>query len=363
MSLIEIDHLRKEYPKVTPLADVSARVEAGDVISIIGPSGTGKSTLLRCINRLEEPTSGSIVVDGEEITSSSCNIELVRQKMGMVFQQFNLFLNLNVLDNVCAAPMKLLKMPKDEVQTLGMELLERVGLADKAQNFPEELSGGQQQRAAIARALAMKPQILLLDEPTSALDPTNVAEVLAVIRSLAHTGMTMLIVTHEMRFAHSVSNRVFFMDEGGIYEEGTPEQIFDNPQRENTRRFIKHLKTLELRIPSTDVDYAQLNKEIERFGADAVLSPEDQRHLTMVIEEVVFQGILPAAREGTCDLPLEIRIEHAEMGEGVSLRMTWGGGSFDPLTQGDELSLMLVQKIAKTACHRFEDKNELLLRL
>ncbi len=162
MSLIKIEHLRKEYPEVTPLEDVCASIEVGDVVSIIGPSGTGKSTLLRCLNRLEEPTSGSIVVNGEEITDPSCNIELVRQKMGMVFQQFNLFQNLNVLDNVCAAPMRLLKMPKHEAQALGMELLERVGLADKAQNFPEELSGGQQQRAAIARALAMRPQILCL---------------------------------------------------------------------------------------------------------------------------------------------------------------------------------------------------------
>ncbi len=254
-------------------------------------------------------------------------------------------------------------MPKHEAQALGMELLERVGLADKAQNFPEELSGGQQQRAAIARALAMRPQILLLDEPTSALDPTNVAEVLAVIRSLAHTGMTMLVVTHEMRFAHSVSNRVFYMDEGGIYEEGTPEQIFESPQREKTRRFIKRLKTLEFCIPYVDVNYAQINKGIERFGADAVLSPEDLYRLLMVFEEVAFQGILPVACGGRCELPLQNRIEYAEMGEGITMRMEWGGESFDPLTQGDELSMVLVQKIASSACYRFEGRNELLLCL
>lgn len=244
-----------------------------------------------------------------------------------------------------------------------MELLERVGLADKAQSFPEELSGGQQQRAAIARALAMKPQILLLDEPTSALDPTNVAEVLAVIRSLAHTGMTMLIVTHEMSFVHSVSNRVFYMDEGCIYEEGTPEQIFESPRREKTRRFIKRLKTLELCISDVDVDYAQVIQEIERFGADAVLSREVLHHLMIVIEELVFQSIVPAVREGKCNLPLAIKIEHAEMEEGVSMRMTWAGESFDPLTQGNELSMILVKKIAHTTRYRFEDGNELLLSM
>ena len=204
MSLIVIDHLRKEYPKATPLADVCATIEAGDVISAIGPSGTGKSTLLRCLNRLKEPTSGHIVVDGEDVCDPTCDITRVRRKMGMVFQSFNLFQNLDILGNVCAAPIKLLKMPKDEAQAFGLELLERVGLKDKAESFPEELSGGQQQRAAIARA------ILLLDEPTSSLDPTNVAEVLTVIRSLARSGMTMLIVTHEMRFARNVSNRVFY---------------------------------------------------------------------------------------------------------------------------------------------------------
>ena len=363
MSLIVIEHLRKEYPKVTPLADVCASIEAGDVISIVGPSGTGKSTLLRCLNRLEEPTSGRIVVDGEDVTSPKCDITLVRRKMGMVFQSFNLFQNLNVLDNVCAAPIKLLKTPKDEARKHGMELLGRVGLADKAQSFPEELSGGQQQRAAIARALAMRPQILLLDEPTSALDPTNVAEVLQVIRSLAHTGMTMLVVTHEMRFARSVSNRVFYMDEGGIYEEGTPEQIFGDPQREKTRRFIRHLKTLEFQIPSLDVDYAGLNNELERFGADVGLSSRELRRIMVVFEEVVFQGIMPAVREGMCGLPLKIQVEHAEMTDGVSMRMTWGGGSFDPLTQGDELAMLVVEKTTSSATYRYDDENELSLRM
>lgn len=239
MSFIHIEHLRKEFPEVTPLKDVCADINKGDVISVIGPSGTGKSTLLRCLNQLVEPTSGTVTVDGQVITDPGCDICQVRRKMGMVFQDFHLFFNRTVLENVTSAPVDLLKMPKKEAVREGMRLLERVGLADKADCFPEELSGGQKQRAAIVRALMMKPEILLVDEPTSALDPSMKTEVLSVIRSLADEGMTMMIVTHEMSFAREVSNRIFYMDEGLIYEEGSPEQIFDHPRKEKTRRFIR----------------------------------------------------------------------------------------------------------------------------
>ena len=239
MSFIHIEHLRKEFPEVTPLIDVCADINKGDVISVIGPSGTGKSTLLRCLNQLVEPTSGTVTVDGQVITDPHCDICQIRRKMGMVFQDFHLFFNRTVLENVTSAPVDLLKMPKKEAVREGMKLLERVGLADKADCFPEELSGGQKQRVAIVRALMMKPEILLVDEPTSALDPSMKTEVLAVIRSLADEGMTMMIVTHEMAFAREVSNRVFYMDEGRIYEEGSPEEIFDHPRKEKTRQFVR----------------------------------------------------------------------------------------------------------------------------
>ena len=216
-TIITIKHLRKEYPNVTPLKDVNTEIRRGEVISIIGPSGTGKSTLLRCINLLEKPTGGEIFIDGVQINAPNTDVPLLRRRMGMVFQSFNLFNNMNVIENIMAAPVDLLKMPKQDAYNKGIELLRTVGLADKAQSFPNELSGGQKQRVAIARTLAMNPEIVLFDEPTSALDPTMVGEVLNVIRSLAKQGLTMMIVTHEMRFARQVSTRIFYMDQGIIY--------------------------------------------------------------------------------------------------------------------------------------------------
>ena len=242
MSLIKIEHLRKDFPDVTPLTDVNLEVEKGEVISIIGPSGTGKTTLLRCINRLEEPSSGSIYYDGEEITAEGVSPIQIRRKVGMVFQSFNLFANLNVAENIMTGPVRLLKKSKQEAYDEAMVLLERIGLAEKALNYPDELSNGQKQRIAIARALAMKPEVMLFDEPTSALDPTMVGEVLRVIKDLVKDGMTMLIVTHEMQFARDVSDRILYMDEGIIYEEGTPDEIFDSPKKEKTRKFINGLK-------------------------------------------------------------------------------------------------------------------------
>ena len=238
MSLISVSHLKKSFDGVAVLKDVNAEVEKGEVISIIGPSGTGKSTFLRCLNRLETPDGGSIVVNGVDVTGPKADLAAVRRKMGMVFQNFNLFGNLTVIGNIMAAQCDLLKKAPAEAKVKAMELLARVGLADKAEALPDELSGGQKQRVAIARALAMDPEILLFDEPTSALDPTMVGEVLAVIKDLAKTGMTMLIVTHEMGFAHDVSTRILYMDEGVIYEDGTPDAVFGHPQKPKTIEFV-----------------------------------------------------------------------------------------------------------------------------
>ena len=359
MSMIKIEHLRKEYPNVTPLEDVSVEINKGDVISIIGPSGTGKSTLLRCLNLLEQPTSGTVTVDGEIITDPKCDISKVRRKMGMVFQSFNLFANLNIIENVMAAPRDLLKIPKEQARAEGMELLRRVGLAEKAENYPDELSGGQKQRVAIARAIAMKPEILLFDEPTSALDPTMVGEVLSVIRSLAKEGMTMMIVTHEMKFARDVSTRVFYMDEGGIYEDGSPEQIFDHSKREKTRIFIKRLKQLSLEINSPDVDLVGFISQIEDFGRRNLLSAKTVRNMQLCFEELVMQSILKAIDDHA---PIKIVTEYSEADGSAVMEITYGGKRYDPLTEGDELSAMLVKKLSSEVKHSFEDGNRITVR-
>ena len=246
--MIRVSHLQKSFGDIAVLKDVTCEISRGDIISIVGPSGTGKSTFLRCLNRLEDPDGGSVEINGVEVTAPKADLPAVRRKMGMVFQNFNLFGNLDVIGNVMAAQVDILGTPVSAAREKAMTLLARVGLADKAEALPEELSGGQKQRVAIARALAMDPDILLFDEPTSALDPTMVGEVLSVIKDLAKSGMTMLIVTHEMRFARDVSTRVFYMDEGVIYEEGSPDEIFSAPKREKTREFLSRGSAREMEI-------------------------------------------------------------------------------------------------------------------
>lgn len=238
--LIQVKDLKRHFDKgeIKALDGVSLEIDQGEVVVIIGPSGSGKSTLLRSLNLLEEPTSGQILVDGVDITDPQVDINVHRQKMGMVFQHFNLFPNMTVLRNMTIAPMKLLHKPKEEVEKKAMELLRMVGLEDRANAYPSQLSGGQKQRIAIVRALCMEPEILLFDEPTSALDPEMVGEVLDVMKNLAKEGMTMAVVTHEMGFAKEVASRVVFMDAGTIVEENTPEQIFEHPQSERLQNFL-----------------------------------------------------------------------------------------------------------------------------
>jgi len=235
---ISVQNLVKKYGNNTVLNDISISINEGDVVCIIGPSGSGKSTFLRCLNKLEEPTSGDIVIDGAHLMDKNTDINLVRQHIGMVFQHFNLFPHLTVLENIILAPMDLKKASRDEAEKNAIRLLDMVGLADKKDMKPDNLSGGQKQRVAIARALAMNPDIMLFDEPTSALDPEMVGDVLNVMKDLAKQGMTMVIVTHEMGFAKEVANRVLFTDGGKILEDGTPQQIFENPQNERTKDFL-----------------------------------------------------------------------------------------------------------------------------
>lgn len=236
--MISVKDLHKKFGENHVLRGINQEISKGEKVVVIGPSGSGKSTFLRCLNLLEIPTQGHIFIDGEDITDPKCNINKVRQKMGMVFQHFNLFPHLTVLDNLCLAPTMLKLKTKTEAAQAAMALLKRVGLEDKASSYPKQLSGGQQQRVGIARALAMSPEIMLFDEPTSALDPEMVGEVLEVMKQLAEEGMTMLVVTHEMGFAREMASRVLFMDQGVILEEGTPSQIFDHPKHERTKTFL-----------------------------------------------------------------------------------------------------------------------------
>lgn len=239
--MIVVNNLYKKFGNLEVLKDVSCHVHEQEVVCIIGPSGSGKSTFLRCLTRLEEPTSGRIIIDNIEVTCEKTNINLVRQEVGMVFQRFNLFPHLTALQNVMLAPIQVRKQSKKDVQEMAENLLAKVGLSDKKDVYPEQLSGGQQQRVAIARALAMRPKVMLFDEPTSALDPEVVGEVLAVIKTLAQEGMTMIVVTHEMGFAREVGDRVMFMDEGVFLEEGIPQELFNNPQQNRTKEFLSKI--------------------------------------------------------------------------------------------------------------------------
>ena len=238
---IHVEDLKKSFHKLQVLRGISTDIYEGEVVVIIGPSGSGKSTFLRCLNHLEQIDSGKVVVDDVDIFDRKTNINTTREKIGMVFQHFNLFNNMNVLRNLMLAPVDLKKATKEQARAKALEMLERVGLADKAENFPSQLSGGQKQRVAIARALCMEPDVMLFDEPTSALDPEMVGEVLSVMRELADSGLTMLVVTHEMAFARDVSKRVIFMDSGVIAEDGAPEEIFTHPKQQRTREFLSRV--------------------------------------------------------------------------------------------------------------------------
>lgn len=236
--MIDVKNLHKYFGSLEVLKGIDCHIDKGECVCVIGPSGSGKSTFLRCLNLLETPTKGDIVIDDMHLTEKDFNVDAMRKRVGMVFQHFNLFPHLTILENVTLAPIRHKMMTEEQAKEKAMELLNRVGVGDKADNYPAQLSGGQKQRVAIARSLALSPEVMLFDEPTSALDPEMVGEVLEVMKQLAQEGMTMVVVTHEMGFAREVANRVFFMDGGGILEEGTPEQIFDHPQEERTKTFL-----------------------------------------------------------------------------------------------------------------------------
>ena len=353
--MIEIKNLRKEFDTVTPLEDVSFTINDGDVIAIIGPSGTGKSTLIRCMNLLERPTSGQILFNGEDITAKGYDVKRARRKIGMVFQSFNLFGHLTVIENLMLAPMDLLKKSKQEAYDKGMQLLKRVGMSEKALSYPDELSGGQKQRVAIARTLCMDPEVILLDEPTSALDPTMVSEVQAVIRDLSRSGTTMVIVTHEMSFARAISNRVIYLDEGGICEEGTPEEIFEKPKKDSTRRFIKQLKVFDKLIENKEYDFIGFNIDLESYLIRNDVSQSLKYRIRLVVEELVRQILIPMEDA----LPVRIVIEYSEKDEKCMVTAYYGGGRFDIMDTDDDLSLTMIDSCASDIKYSYKEDEEI----
>lgn len=357
--MIKVEHLSKKFDDLGVLKDITTAIKKGEVVSIIGPSGAGKSTFLRCLNLLEYPSGGSIRIDGVDILDKKTDVPKIRQKMNMVFQSFNLFSHLSVLENLTIGPIKLKGMSKEAAQLKAMELLRLVGLAEKACNFPDELSGGQKQRVAIARCLVMEPEIILFDEPTSALDPTMVSEVLSVIRRLAREGMTMAIVTHEMDFARDVSNRILYMDEGIIYEEGSPEQIFDNPQKEKTRAFIQRIRSYTCRISSPDYDLYAMNAEIEAFCEKQILPKKTRDSLLLLVEELlqIYTPYLPAT-------VLDLTISYSEKSERLEVVCESSGEAANPLDSDnlsdDDLGLTIIIKLTESIEYRYINGKNIL---
>lgn len=361
--MIKVEHLSKKYGDLVVLKDITTEIKKGEVVSIIGPSGTGKSTFLRCLNLLDQPTSGSISIDGQNILDKNTDVAVIRQKMNMVFQSFNLFAHLSVLDNLTLAPIKLKGMTQEDAEKKAMDLLRMVGLGEKAYNYPDELSGGQKQRVAIARCLAMDPEIILFDEPTSALDPTMVSEVLSVIRRLAKEGMTMAIVTHEMAFARDVSNRIFYMDQGLIYEEGSPEEIFESPKKALTKTFINRVRNFVFKINSADFDLYALNGDVETFCEKQFLSKKARANLLLVIEE-----LLTLYKPYLNDMQLELTIAHSEKTDELHLSCVTDGAEFNPLENPelqDDIGVNIIRSFTENIIFNWADhqnKLELLIK-
>jgi polar amino acid transport system substrate-binding protein len=329
--VIRISHLKKSYGSLAVLKDINADVHRGEVISIIGPSGTGKSTLLRALNLLDPPTGGEVFIDGENILSKGYPVHLMRQKMGMVFQSFNLFEHKTVLENVIMAPCQLRGEAVEKAREEGMALLRKVGLGEKADVYPSSLSGGQKQRVAIARALAMKPEVILFDEPTSALDPTMVGEVLSVIRQLADEGMTMLIVTHEMKFAHDVSTRIFFMYDGFIHEDGTPQQIFEAPVHSATKAFIQRIRKEVFEIDGPDFDFLGMQSALGAFCYKYGIPGKQEAAQRLC--RLMLDDVMAAYR------PITVRLTHSEQSGVTALDFMVEKTETTPLSEAQRKSL------------------------
>lgn len=360
--MISIRNLTKSYGKNVILENITTDIDDGEVVAVIGPSGCGKSTFIRCINLLEQPDSGQISIDGEEITKRGANIDRIRRKLGMVFQSFCLFSHKTVLENVILAPMNVLKLSREQAVHEAMEYLEMVGVANRADHMPSQLSGGQKQRVAIARCLAMHPKFILFDEPTSALDPTMVDEVLSVIRKLVRKGLGCIIVTHEMNFARNVASRVFYMDEKGIYESGTPSQIFDNPQKEKTKIFINKLKVFTSEYNAAEIDLYEILRQVSEYCLKYDMSKRETTVLNLICEEYVtylMKHSSPARR-----IIISVRYNENDKSKTVIFKDNLPASNHLENEDFDEMSAQLIRGFSKSIKYsRIGEQNIMELNL
>ena len=343
-TVLRVQGLSKSFGTLSVLENVDLTVEQGDRIALIGPSGTGKSVFLRSIAMLEKPDAGHIFVGDTDITQRGANLNQIRQKMGMVYQGFHLFSHMDVLENIIFAPVKVKKIAKAEAKEKAIELLSMVGLREKLHAMPHTLSGGQKQRVAIARSLAMEPDVLLLDEPTSALDPAMTAEVLAIVRKLAQTGLTLMLVTHEMSFAQEFASRVLYMDECTIYEQGTPEQIFENPQKPKTITFINRLKVFEEFIESSGFDLVGMNARVEVYFQKYGIEKKRLLNLQLLLEELLL--LLFQEQYAQTQPDISLAVEYAPGKKEVKINMNYTGPAYDPFEgDGEDIGVMLIRKL------------------
>ena len=357
MSLIDVKGLSKSFGSLQVLQNVNLSVEEGEKIAIIGGSGCGKSVFLRSLELLEVPDSGQIFIDGEEITAKYADVNKIRRKMGMVYQKFYLFSHMNVMDNLCLAPVKLAGMSRKDAEAHAMDWLAKVGLTSKAHSMPANLSGGQQQRIAICRSLMMNPKVLLFDEPTSALDPTMVGEVLAMIRMLTKHNMTMLIVTHEMNFAREVADRVLFFADKGIYEQGTPQEIFDAPKGEKTIAFIRKLKYFGYEVTDRNFDLLEMQGGIRNFAEKYGLGSRLAYRLELCSDELIHEMIAGCYAENE-PVKIGLDISYSEADGDTVINITSSGKDFNPFTVDDDdvhLGVSMLKNTAKNIVHSFSD--------
>lgn len=339
--MIKIEHLERKFKNSCPIKDLTLTINDGDVMCIIGPSGTGKSTLLTCLNLLREPTAGKIFINDMEITAKGFNPENARRKISMVFQSFNLFNHLTVLENLVIPQIDILKISKKKAEEKALSCLEKVGMLKQIEKYPDEISGGQKQRVAIARALVMDPEVILFDEPTSALDPVMVKEVENVIKTLGQEGRTMVIVTHDMNFAKNVANRVVYLDQGGVYEDGTPEQIFNHPKRARTKAFIESLTVLKMSVHS-NYDIDSMNQKVEEFIFKNKLSKRCSDNMRTLFDELFIKLLL----QQTNDPHVRFILSYDSNNEKIFANVKYGGDEVNVLSKKTE-SVSKIKEIVK----------------